>query len=213
MAYSTWGGRRPGSGRKPTEGEALTKTVVVRVTGDQRELFLECGGAPWLRRALAALKKARGAQDDAKLTFEHYRAVADKEPDRNIRLMLSTVECGYPSPASDYTSEELNLNDYLVPRPESTILVEAKGDSMVRAGSQEGDILVIDRSVLPRDHDIAVVMINHEFTAKRLRLVEGRIELHPESDNQTYKVLIPEVEDEVEYVGVVTSVIHRIRRS
>lgn len=205
MAYSTWGGRRPGSGRKPLEGEALTKTIVVRVTGDQRDLFLACGGAPWLRKALGALKKARGAQEDAQLTFEHYRAAADHESDRNIRLMLSVI---HGHDAAEYASEELNLNNYLISQPETTVLVEARDNTMSQAGICTGDLLVVDRSLLPRHGDIAVVVHDNEYTAKRLAMTEGRMELHPESEGENSVSM----EGEVRYLGVVTAVIHRFCR-
>lgn len=204
MAYSTWGGRRPGSGRKPIEGEALTKTIVVRVTGDQRDLFLSCGGAPWLRKALGALKKARLAQDDAQWTFEHYRAAIDGADDDNIRLMLSSV---HGQSAAQYASKELNLNKYLIAQPETTVLVEACDDTMFRAGIRRGDLLVVDRSRLPRHGDIAVVVRHSQYTAKRLHIVSDRMELHSENrDGQADSCLLT---DDIRYLGIVTAVIHR----
>lgn len=62
-----------------------------------------------------------------------------------------SVSCGFPSPAADYTGQELNLNEYFVRNPASTYIVRASGDSMIDAGIYPGDLLIVDRAKEPRN--------------------------------------------------------------
>jgi DNA polymerase V len=116
------------------------------------------------------------------------------------------VPAGFPSPAADYEEGRLDLNRHLVKNPAATFFVRAVGDSMVGAGIHTGDLLVVDRSVEPRDRSIVIAAIDGELTVKRLRVRRGRIALEPE--NSDYPVQEISEEAEFEVWGVVTSVIH-----
>ena len=118
------------------------------------------------------------------------------------------VSAGFPSPADDYVEKRLDLNELLINKPASTFFVRAEGESMLGAGINPDDVLVVDRSVHPAVGKIVVCALDGELTVKRLRSKEGRLVLAPE--NPDYPD-IP-IKEEVDMViwGVVTSVIHNV---
>ena len=83
--------------------------------------------------------------DDIKLTFHK----ASTETVLAIPLAQSSVKAGFPSPAQDYMSEEIDLNRLLIPHPEATFFVRISGDSMMDAGILDGDLAVVDKAVPP----------------------------------------------------------------
>lgn len=85
------------------------------------------------------------------------------------RMAESTVHAGFPSPAQDYMSGGIDLNKELVRHPEATFYVRVSGDSMTGAGICDGDVLVVDRSLEPRDGSIAICFTDGEFLVRRLR--------------------------------------------
>lgn len=96
-------------------------------------------------------------------------------------LFLSTVPAGFPSPADDYLEANLDLNAFLVKKPAATFLVRVSGDSMIEAGINDGDILVVDRSITPQYGFIVIAIVNDEFTVKRFVQVGGKPFLKPEN--------------------------------
>jgi DNA polymerase V len=107
---------------------------------------------------------------------------------RALPLYLSRVPAGFPSPADDYLEGELDLNELLIKHPAATFYVRLTGDSMIRVGLFDGDILVVDRAVKARHRHIVVAVIDGEMTVKRLFSRAGRVELH--SENPAYKPII-----------------------
>lgn len=91
------------------------------------------------------------------------------DADSSIEIPLSdeSVAAGFPSPADDYASLKLDLNRELIKNPASTFYARVSGLSMVDEGINEGDLLVIDKSLEPRDGSLAVCYIDGEFTLKR----------------------------------------------
>lgn len=91
------------------------------------------------------------------------------DADNGIEIPLSDerVAAGFPSPADDYASLKLDLNRELIKNPASTFYARVSGLSMVDEGINEGDLLVIDKSLEPRDGSLAVCYIDGEFTLKR----------------------------------------------
>ncbi len=118
------------------------------------------------------------------------------------------VSAGFPSPADDYTELKLDLNKALVQNPTSTFYVRVKGTSMINAGIDEGDMLVVDRSVNAKNNAIAVCVINGEFTVKRLTKNGKELYLVPEN-NQFKPIKITE-EMDFQVWGIVTFVIHKV---
>jgi len=87
----------------------------------------------------------------------------------NIPFYETVVKAGFPSPAEDYSEERLDLNRKLISNPSNTFFVRVNGDSMKGDGISEGDLLIVDRSVVPKDSSIIVCFIDGEFTLKRIR--------------------------------------------
>lgn len=79
------------------------------------------------------------------------------------------VRAGFPSPAQDYISEAIDLNKELILHPATTYYARAVGDSMVGCGIDDGDLLVIDKSLEAQDGDIVVAFLDGEFTLKIVR--------------------------------------------
>jgi DNA polymerase V len=117
------------------------------------------------------------------------------------------VQAGFPSPAGDYLEEEINLNHYLIPRPNSTFIVRVKGDSMLNAHIPDNSLLVVDKSVKPVNNRIVVAIVDNEFTVKRFIKNSSGIRLLPESPNPKYRP-IP-ITDEMDFRiwGTVTNII------
>ena len=123
--------------------------------------------------------------------------------DRPSRLALpvfaSRISAGFPSPADDHIEGKLDLNHHLVRRPAATFFIRAQGESMKDAGIFDGDLLVVDRGVVPRAGDIVIAVLHGELTVKRLAMSEAGSVLS--ADNPTYPDICP---DDAELWGVVT---------
>lgn len=92
---------------------------------------------------------------------------------------LGYVPAGFPSPASDYMEEGIDLNKELIRRPSSTYFFRATGDSMIGAHIPPDAILIVDRSVKPRNNAIVLAVVNGEFTVKYLVNQGGQCLLVP----------------------------------
>ena len=118
------------------------------------------------------------------------------------------IHAGFPSPAEDFAEPTLDLNHYVIKNPASTFYARIKGDSMVGANIQDGDVVVIDKSLEPTDGCIAVCFIDGEFTLKRIRIEKGKVWLQPA--NPEFPAI--EVTEENHFVvwGIVTYVIKKM---
>lgn len=128
----------------------------------------------------------------------------------NPPLMESGASCGFPSPAEQYASTPLDLNTLLVKNPEATFFVRAEGNSMTGAGIQNGDILVVDRSLEPASGSIVIACIDNEFTVKYLRQDQRGTVLEPANPEYPELILVPGME--LRIFGVVTGCIHQFRQ-
>jgi len=126
-----------------------------------------------------------------------------------LPLADMTVPAGFPSPAGDYIEKTLDLNELMVQHPAATFFVRASGDSMIDAGIQTGDILVVDRSIEPTGGKIVVAVVNSEFTVKRLLKQGERVLLRAE--NPEFPDISIDPDSDFEVWGVVMYVIHRAR--
>ena len=84
-----------------------------------------------------------------------------------VRIYDFGISAGFPSPAQDYEEPRLHLNDLLIKRPETTFIAKASGDSMIGAGINDGDILVVDRALTNYKDKIVIACVYGEFTVKR----------------------------------------------
>ena len=120
----------------------------------------------------------------------------------------SLVPAGFPSPATDYAEERIDLNKQLIRNKAATYIFRVKGDSMTGAGIYEGDALIVDRSIDPKHNHIVVAQLNNEFTVKRLHRRGGLVKLIAE--NPIYPVRVIKEEDDFLVWGVVTNNIHKL---
>jgi len=94
--------------------------------------------------------------------------LSSEETAVRLPFFSASVAAGFPSPADDYIESGLDLNEYLVKHPSSTFLARASGDSMTRAGILDGALLVVDKSIEPKNGNIVIAAINGELTCKIL---------------------------------------------
>lgn len=128
----------------------------------------------------------------------------DKLP---LPLFLERCSAGFPSPAQDYVSSELDLNEYCIRHPAATYYVRAQGNSMNDAGMRDGDLLVVDRALQPEHGDIVIAEVDGGFTVKQLQ-TRPRLALKPM--NSAYAPIYPDP-DGLTIFGVVTHWVHRTR--
>lgn len=130
------------------------------------------------------------------------------ENSRELPFITSGIKAGFPSPAADFDETRISLDKALVKNPDTTFYAKANGQSMKGAGIDDGDIMVIDRSIEPRNNKIAVCLIDGEFTVKRIKKAKEALLLIPEnSDFQPIKVT---EENQLVIWGIVTYVIKKV---
>ena len=120
-------------------------------------------------------------------------------------LLTGTVQAGFPSPAEDLGAQRIDLTQLLIKHSQATYFLRASGHSMTEAGIFDGDILVIDRAIKPRNTHIVVAIVDGEFTVKQLYQRAGRMKL--KAANPTYPDITPKDGQTIEVWGVVTSTI------
>jgi len=100
-----------------------------------------------------------------------------------IPLLNDSVSAGFPSPADDYTEENIDLNEYLISNPFSTFFLRVRGDSMINAGIKDKDLIIVDKSLIAKPGNIIIAMIDGEFTVKRLSIKNDELYLKAENNN------------------------------
>ena len=125
-----------------------------------------------------------------------------------MQFFDESVPAGFPSPAEDHLDLDLDLSSYLINHPSATFCVRVEGDSMIGAGIQSEDVILIDRSLEPQTGSIVLAVLDGEFTVKRVDVQGEKLFLLPE--NPRLKPI--EVEEEMNFKvwGVVTFVIHKV---
>ena len=125
-----------------------------------------------------------------------------------VPYLLSRISAGFPSPADDYIENNLSLSELLIRNHLSTFLMKTSGDSMTDVGINDGDILVVDRSIEAKNRDIVIAILEGNLTVKRLLFkINGLVVL--KSENAAYKDIKITESADLEIWGVVTSVIHQ----
>lgn len=121
-----------------------------------------------------------------------------------VPMIAGRVQAGFPSPAQDYHQEPLDLNKHLIGNKPATFLVEAEGDSMSPIIPHHA-LLVVDRSIIPKNNDIVIAVLNAEFTVKHFMRTSTGVLLIPA--NKRYPTI--EVTQEMEFSiwGVVSRII------
>lgn len=105
--------------------------------------------------------------------------VKSEEKSSGLQFFEGRIQAGFPSPAQGEYADTIDLNRALITNPAATFCARVIGNSMVDAGINEGDLLIIDRSITPHDGCIAVCFIDGDFTVKRLAVRDDGVYLQP----------------------------------
>jgi len=190
MTPADHGGKRPNAGRKPLFDEPSRQ---VRVPLSQVETVVSF---------LSAYRDETTRATDP-------RGLLSDPPPIPLTAYLSAVPAGFPSPAADY-SESLDLNTHLIIQghAESTFILRASGHSMIGAGIFDGDELVVDRALTPKEGSVVVAAVNGDLTIKRLTFRQGQPVLQAENPHFADRTFAEG--EELSIWGVVTRVLHRV---
>jgi DNA polymerase V len=139
-------------------------------------------------------------------TLDIYSASTDTELE--LPLISAGINAGFPSPAMDFIDMNIDMNKHLVKHPSSTFYGRVKGNSMIDASINDGDLLVIDKSIEPADGKIAVCFIDGEFTVKRIKLEKDACLLMPA--NEKFNPIKVTEENNFLIWGIVTHVIKSV---
>lgn len=129
-------------------------------------------------------------------------------PNKGAVLVDVGISAGFPSPADDFRETRISLDDELIQNKDATFFAKVKGQSMINAGLDDNDLLVIDRSIEPANNKIAVCFLDGEFTVKRLRVEKNEVWLQPENPN--YPIINITEDNDFVIWGIVTNVIKKV---
>lgn len=132
--------------------------------------------------------------------------LSSKSQSFNVPLFSSSVRAGLPTSADDYIERYIDLNEHIISDAAASFLVRASGDSMINAGINDGDLLVVDKSIPPVHGKIVIASLSGELTVKRLAINKSITQLVAENSN--YAPIV--IQDDHSFIihGVVTFVIH-----
>ncbi|MBR6757812.1 MAG: translesion error-prone DNA polymerase V autoproteolytic subunit [Bacteroidaceae bacterium] len=122
-----------------------------------------------------------------------------------IPALEEAVPAGFPSPAQDHQGEGIDLNRELIKHPASTFCARVSGNSMRDCGIDDGDLLIIDKSLTPREGSVAVCFVDGEFTLKRISIRRDGIWLVPA--NPQYPELHVTEDSNFQVWGIVSYVV------
>ena len=134
--------------------------------------------------------------------------VPDFTSELKIPYIKEGVSAGFPSPAADFSENNIDLNKELSENPLATFYIKVKGNSMIDAGINDKNVLVVDRSMEPQNNKIAICFIDGEFTVKRIQVEKDCLYLMPE--NPKFSPIKVTEENELIIWGIVTYVIKAV---
>ena len=124
-----------------------------------------------------------------------------------IPYYLHKASAGFPSPATDYIKEDIDLNMHLIRNVPATFIIRVQGKSMVDIGINDGDLLVVDKSLKPKNFSTVIANVHDELVVKSFIKEKDSQFLSSRSKNFKDKIIINE-ESNIFIWGVVTYVIH-----
>ena len=127
-----------------------------------------------------------------------------------IPYYIHKVGAGFPSPATDYIEDDVDLNTHLVKNSPATFIIRVQGKSMNSVGIYDGDLLIVDRSISPKNLSTVIANVNEELVVKTILKEKGSTYLTSGSKKSSDRVNISE-ESEIVVWGVVTYVIHKLQ--
>ncbi len=135
--------------------------------------------------------------------IDFYSVNSDSELE--LPIAEQGISAGFPSPAADFLDASIDLNKVLIKNPHSTFYGKVKGDSMNGLGIDDGDLLVIDKSLEAQNGKIAVCYIDGEFLMKKIQIEKNRVLLIPA--NNKYEIIEVTKENDFIIWGIVVHVI------
>lgn len=129
-------------------------------------------------------------------------------PNSGAHYFDTGISAGFPAPTEDFKEQKLSLDQELIRNKETTFFARVSGQSMIGAGLDNNDLLVIDRSIEPQNNKIAVCFLDGEFTVKRLKVEEDSVWLQPENEN--YPAIEITKSNNFIIWGIVTNVIKKV---
>ncbi|MBL7114243.1 MAG: repressor LexA [Kiritimatiellae bacterium] len=138
------------------------------------------------------------------VTIQHGKLALTGKLTGTIRL-LGEIQAGFPSPAEEELIDTLSLDDFLVERPEATFMLKVTGDSMIDAGIQPGDMVLVEKGQAPKNNDIVIAEVDGEWTMKYFMRDRSGARLEPA--NKRYKTIHPT--SSLNIAGVVRTVIRK----
>tara|TARA_B100001029_G_C15052531_1_gene451864 strand:- start:655 stop:1038 length:384 start_codon:yes stop_codon:yes gene_type:complete len=122
-----------------------------------------------------------------------------------LPFYIHKVGAGFPSPATDYIEDDVDLNSYLIKNSPATFIIRVQGRSMNNVGIYDGDLLIVDRSIDPKNLSTVIANVNEELVVKTFLKEKGKNYLSSDSNkielNENPNIII---------WGVVTYVIHKL---
>ena len=125
-----------------------------------------------------------------------------------IPYYLQKVGAGFPSPATDYIEDDIDLNSHLITNAPATFIIRVQGKSMTNVGIYDGDLLIVDKSINPKNFSTVIANINEELVVKNLVKSKGDNYLTSGSKNTSDRINLTD-NPEIIIWGVVTYVIHK----
>jgi DNA polymerase V len=126
-----------------------------------------------------------------------------------VPFYLHKAGAGFPSPATDYIEEDVDLNIHLIKNVPATFIIRVQGKSMTDVGIYDGDLLVVDKSLKPKNFSIVVANVHDELVVKNFVKEKDEQFLTSSSKKIEDKIIINN-DSEIFIWGVVTYVIHSV---
>ena len=124
-----------------------------------------------------------------------------------IPFYLHKVGAGFPSPATDYIEDDIDLNSHLITNAPATFIIRVQGKSMTNVGIYDGDLLIVDKSLNPKNFSTVIANVHDELVVKSFVKEKSLQFLSSGSQNFEDRIIINE-DSNVFIRGVVTYVIH-----
>ena len=190
QSANTHGGKRDGAGRK-TKYDEPSKVIRIPLSREED-----------VKRFLSLPKIKINNEVSSIISLEAKTRL-------EIPVAMQKVAAGFPSPAQDYIDKTIDLNEYLIKNQVATFIIEVESLSLLNAGIDLNDKIIVDRSLTPKHDDIVLVLIDNDFTLKRLVMKGSEVWLA--ADNPDYPDIHFKEGQTATLWGVVTSVIKKFR--
>ncbi len=87
---------------------------------------------------------------------------------KKLHIYEGGVSAGFPSPATDYIEDDIDLNSHLITKAPATFIIRVQGKSMTNVGIYDGDLLIVDKSLNPKNFSTVIANVNEELVVKTL---------------------------------------------